>query len=584
MVGWLVVLVEVLAACRLSTTAEDSSTVSATIQVPRSGAQFWEGAPVTFRCDPPQTDVTWTSDLQGHLGTGPVVVTSLVVGHHTITLSGTHSSSSIAVDAIPRSATNRWNLPLVLNEGILDLPAGTWTSVVTSFVDEAKVFPLILSVADPAAVPTKASRQHIRPFRTWEALVSDAPQGRGRPQGRQLGHEATFLFPSLDGGSTSQSFSARLVGSNDRYLLYVDVVDPPNEAQQAALWAMLGSWVLPRTEAVWGKPGTGLGTRKTTILCTRKVNQAGGIIGFFNPADLFPQNQDSTSPDYNPSSNEAPLLWVACPDPSSPAFSLDSIAATAAHEYQHLIHFSRKTLPLARLGNYTRFREAVFLDEGMSHWTESMVGLGATGGNLAFCAHYLDKPEDFSLLFQDRKGSYDNAGVRGGICLYLGWLFEKAGGATWDSSDPLRLVDGGGVTLLRSLIDTPHTGVEALEAVLGQSWQQSLSEWADWMNTETMSTVVLDPLTKQPSTVSPFLGAVSDGLGEPLQFQGPHRAALPLDINVLPYSFLFLPPLQIGPGSAAHYQGSTQVGPVIVRSVRSEVLSPVGVVSSGTPK
>ncbi|HAL18644.1 MAG TPA: hypothetical protein DCO86_03370 [Spirochaetaceae bacterium] len=77
-------------------------------------------------------------------------------------------------------------------------------------------------------------------------------------------------------------------------------------------------------------------------------------MGFFNPADIFANDAAASSDGYNPFSNGAYRRYVQ--------------------------------------GDKTAKQMETFLDEGLSHLTESLVGHGNSGGNVLFVNRYLKSP------------------------------------------------------------------------------------------------------------------------------------------------------------------------------------------------
>lgn len=65
------------------------------------------------------------------------------------------------------------------------------------------------------------------------------------------------------------------------------------------------------------------------------------------------------------------------------------ISATLAHEYTHAINFSNKTWTHLLNSNSKSDVMETFLDEGLSHLTESLCGFGISGGNVIFINYYL---------------------------------------------------------------------------------------------------------------------------------------------------------------------------------------------------
>jgi hypothetical protein len=164
------------------------------------------------------------------------------------------------------------------------------------------------------------------------------------------------------------------------------------------------------------------------------------------------------------------IIYIAVPDSSSDSsYSQASIIATIAHEVTHGSTFSEKTWKRHLSGNMDAQREDLFLDEGWSHLTENLCGYGVSGGNVQFLRRYFDDTAAYSFCTANRYGQDDSAGMRGAITLFLSWLFWRQGGMTWDSADPSRLVDTGGIVFLRRMLASTTTGWESIGQAYGES-------------------------------------------------------------------------------------------------------------------
>lgn len=194
------------------------------------------------------------------------------------------------------------------------------------------------------------------------------------------------------------------------------------------------SFVLPRVFALWGDNWADIdGNGKVSVLISRSINDAGRAIGFFNPADLYERVDDIASNSWNPVSNEMDIVYLANPfgDSEEFAYSLSSVLATLAHETYHLIMYSHKPYFLEQAGDTSSSGEELFLDEGLAPLTESLVGLGVSGGNIAFLSRYLENTSLVSAKGCDLDGQLDSVGKRGMMSAFLSWIFWQQGGATW---------------------------------------------------------------------------------------------------------------------------------------------------------
>jgi hypothetical protein len=260
-------------------------------------------------------------------------------------------------------------------------------------------------------------------------------------------------------------------------------------------------------------------------------------VGFFNPADFFKRNTDSSSSVYNPASNEMDIIYVAVPDSQNgSSYSPDSIIATIAHELTHASTFSEKTWKRLASGNADAPREELFLDEGWSHLTENLCGYGVSGGNIKFLRRYVDDTAAYSFCEANRYGQDDSAGMRGAMTLFLSWLFWRQGGMTWDSADPTRLVDSGGIAFLRRMLASSTTGWESIGQAYGESTDTLFQAMLAEINHARMRGSVYhfkpDPISGEPLDCFPNMGSEASYVGLPKAYPLSEAQSL------LPWSYM----------------------------------------------
>ncbi len=225
------------------------------------------------------------------------------------------------------------------------------------------------------------------------------------------------------------------------------------------------SLILPRLKKIWGYCQDVDGNGKLNVVFSSSINEEERAIGFFNPNDFFSRNLDVNSDSYNPFSNESDVIYLAFPSDQKKTYGVESICATFAHECAHALNFSNKSYKEYKLTGNEQQME-LFLDEGLSHLTESLCGLGTSGGNVDFVNHFLANSNLYSLCKNNYLGQSDSAGQRGGICLFLYWLFEKSGGMEIDSAGELK--DCGGISLLKKIISSRFYGWDSIGDAYGK--------------------------------------------------------------------------------------------------------------------
>ena len=162
------------------------------------------------------------------------------------------------------------------------------------------------------------------------------------------------------------------------------------------------NYIFATDSAYFGAPADIDGNGHVIVLFTRRVNaltpanSSTFFGGFFLPTDLA--RTSSSSPDGSQSagfckhSNVAELLYLVAPDPNGaagPTFTIaqarDNARVTSSHEFQHLL--SAEDRVIKQSGTFGDLQDT-WLDEGMSHIAEELVGLvigqHGTRQNLAF--------------------------------------------------------------------------------------------------------------------------------------------------------------------------------------------------------
>jgi len=233
--------------------------------------------------------------------------------------------------------------------------------------------------------------------------------------------------------------------------------------------------IFPRITKIWGNWADIDEDGKIAFVFSPTINQEKQAIGFFNPSDLF-KNED------NNYSNEMDIVYFAIPDDKESSYSLDSITATMAHEITHAITFNSKTYKRILNGEQNVLQEEIFIDEGLSHLSENLCGYGISGGNVDFIRYYLENTLDYSFCKENAFGQNDSAGQRGAMCLFLSWLFWKKGGMSWDNYNPIEIKDCGGIKFLKELINSKDTGWENIGKIYGLPIEELFTEFVEEIN------------------------------------------------------------------------------------------------------
>ena len=318
---------------------------------------------------------------------------------------------------------------------------------------------------------------------------------------RKLGEDCTL--------ASTETVTARLRVKTSKSMWFVDVADTPDGFTDADL-QMMGDFF---DDVIWASSIAEFdyvndidGNGRVVMLITQRINaetvSAGQLLGFVNPCDFFPRTEVAAS-------NEGEFFYAIAPDPAgavgdtlSVALLLELVPTIIAHEFTHIIQFSRREASTTALDFM-----AQFVAEGQATLGEEVIGhlvLGNDtglnlGGEVAFD---LDDVQVFPWYF----ASF------GDLVSYFGWpgspdLPRTEGtpqectwidgevvhpcegrplwyGVTWSflrwASDVYGDVLGGEPAFQAALIDGDLSGFANLEAALaGQgTLEDHLARWA----------------------------------------------------------------------------------------------------------
>lgn len=531
------ILLGVLAGCQLNPLAEGPSLID--ILSPSEGAVFAGETAVLLAVKGSSSAAQWSSDLQGPLGTGSPLSLLLSPGNHRITVRapGRLSSERQITVLAPRP----WrHYQVTQNPFLLSLKPGQEGFWLSSLADNAQK--VKISGQEPEGTHNRLGLWSRRALN----LLPSAPQSRTLQALPSLGNQRTFFIANPEGnGYEGWQDTFQMVALSNEVFLWV-----PTDKTEAQYWS--GAWdqaerlVWARLKALWGSWGDIDQNGGIHLIMTDRLTPASGVVGFFNPLDLYPRNQNPEDEHYNPISNEGETLYVGIPsmEPEARLFSVAGIAATMAHEAQHLIYFYNQTYSAQVQGQAEPPLEDSWLAEGLAHLTESYCGLGVSGGNLAFVARYLESPGSYSLTGADAWGRSDSAGKRGMAALFLDWLVRRQGG--WklhESPSGPWVEDSGGLTWLRALSQTGKTGWQNLKQTLPEA-EALFLEWAGELGSQSTGripqaepSIPVDPITNEPLGIDPWAGQFEPAPGWSFSLIGPQASVNATTYSILPYSF-----------------------------------------------
>ncbi|QEN04430.1 hypothetical protein EW093_06870 [Thiospirochaeta perfilievii] len=287
---------------------------------------------------------------------------------------------------------------------------------------------------------------------------------------------------------------------------------------------------------IWGNVLDVDSDDKINILFSKNLNESNIAIGFFNPNDLYLRDKNISSNSYNPYSNEGEVLYLGVPENDNFSFSINSLLATFVHEFCHLINFEKKTYSQYLRGNLNPPVMELFLDEGLAHLTESLCGLGVSGGNIGFYAKYLSDPAAISLVHSNHLGQSDSAGKRGAVSGFLSWLFWEKGGLFFNDSN--EIVDNGGIAFLVDLVVNQRNSWESIGATYGIDSNVLFEQWVSDLVKNDPFNGIYDPSTSEPLNLDPWMGSYNISETISINVAGVNKNNLSSDnIEILPFSF-----------------------------------------------
>jgi hypothetical protein len=333
------------------------------------------------------------------------------------------------------------------------------------------------------------------------AACNDSPTAPPNPStDLKVGQEVTFNVQSADGKSCTEpdNRTGRVVAISQRAIVVADVNNPTGgftDDEYRALAADFDNFVYPVGVENFGAPHDVDGNGKSIIFYTRAVNeltprgQDWYVGGFFFSRDLFPK---SDSPGFQgcASSNYAEVFYMLVPDPSgavhgnarSKEFVRGVTVSTLVHEFQHLINASRRLYVVRGAG--TEWNEQVWLNEGLSHIAEELLGYRGTplaprqnidagrvnSSSAALEAFYANHSANFnrlnSYLVNPDTASLigpDNLATRGAAWQFLRYAADRKGGSESQ--------------LWKSLVDAKISGLANLKSALGADPMEWIREW-----------------------------------------------------------------------------------------------------------
>ena len=499
-------------------------TVDFSITSPRTAWTYNEDTKIMLAVNADTNEVKWESDIAGALGEGNHLTVFMQEGRHKISAEIMGVRRELDMFVAP-GASGGDSRSVLVHYSPMEIMAkqGTYWSYLHAHDGSAGGFRILNAGAGRIGSAPLESHESDWPRRDMRISM---PQG-GVPikavasrlrsyDAYGLGDSrAFFVVNTANQLGAPHRIEAELIYLSDTLAVWFPLGHRASDLVNECI-RRVESHIIPRLESIWGNAADIDGDGRIALLFSQTLNDEGLALGFFNPADFFELNADAHSGSYNPASNEMDIIYVAMPEAGSAgSFSTGNIVATIAHEMAHAATFTAKTWRRLKDGNATAAREEIFLEEGWSHLSENLCGLGISGGNVRFLKRFLDDTSAYSFGGPNRLGQQDSVGARGAITLFLSWLFWKAGGVSWDATLPVELVDLGGISFLRRMVELPETGWKSIGLAFGRPTDRLFDEMLRELNDSRISGHVfdyaIDPLTGEAVDFFVNMGSFYEG-------------------------------------------------------------------------
>jgi hypothetical protein len=341
------------------------------------------------------------------------------------------------------------------------------------------------------------------------------------------GDQVEFIMPvgedlSLSCDNTEKVLQAEIRSVGEHFVIARDMqgTDAFSASDYAEIQAVLDDYIHPVDTEYFGETADIDDNDRVIVLITEELNKLTDLtellifLGFFLPSDL-------ADPIDCPASNAGEIVYLRAPDPdgefgqeTSVERAVEILKSTTSHEFQHLINAEQRFI----LGN-DQFAdsEEVWLNEGLSHLAEEVVGfavmglsvranlglgaavsdvdafntylienffnLGATASSDDGCDGWMVDPETSITINSPVLGDPPGCGsltMRGWSYLFLRWLgdhFGPAGNGVIPGSNEqafFRELTRGGPTHLSG----PANIEQAVAAFGGgESWEELLADF-----------------------------------------------------------------------------------------------------------
>lgn len=534
-----------------------------TFTSPQTNWKYYNDEIILFSINYKSYDVIWESSINGYLGTGNQIYSYLEPGLHTITASVDNKINSISINVEYRKINEIRSLVTGV-PFYQELKPGIYFPYISS-PGSGVLRDFTFSINDKDTSYNPYNRNKSIMLRDVRIEFNGNIVKKSMITAFNAGVKSFFVESTLQNGLPPKLIDFTHFYEGDLYNIWTDNNSTVN-ALAIKYFIVEIDKIIPQVISIWGDWADIDNDGKITILITNVINQENKAYGFFNPYDLFPNDINTSSINYNPNSNEMDIIYLAMPnDYYDDSYYYKRIAATFTHELTHIINFSRKTWGRSEVWNLSQKREILPIDEGLSHLSECLTGYSISGDNQQFINHFLEGTGHYSLFGRNGDGLFDSVGMRGAITLFLSWLFWEKGGINWD--DDGNIIDLGGISFLRLFTGSDGIGTDNISKTFGEPIEHLFHKMLAKINTQRMLDVkhecIFHPNTGEPVnffTNMEYINCITNEI-EMIILPVSYNKINYLNHSLVSWSFAFLDPvyLQLGEQiifSAARYTGN----------------------------
>lgn len=473
------------------------------IITPKSEWIYYSDSLITLSTNLNSDEILWYSDKAGFLGNGNGFTVKLKPGVHNIKAVFRDNQKSVLIYVEERSISHGQTFMYLVNSNqqALSIPNGVYKPGLVALDGSVSKFSI-----NEKSIERELKRDfHIDCNAKGRKILSNSSRTANKNVYSLNDEKKFYVINTKYQSLEPHEILAKVIHVSESYVVwypknpeeYSDI--RVNENSLDLCINEIENRIIPRLKSLWGELPDIDNDGKISLLFTPTINEEETAIGFFNPEDFYARDIES------PFSNEMDVLYIAVPEAEKFSYSVNCISATIAHELTHAINYNIKTYSrvLKKITNPPV--EETFLDEAMSHLSESLCGYGISGGNISNLSYYLNNLEKYSVCKADFMGNEDTNGRRAAATMFLSWLFWKKGGITWNSEDPLEIIDRGGIAFLQRLVASEGTGWEHIGNIFGLKTDILYVNMVEELNDKRsdIESMLLDPYSGEPVQLFP---------------------------------------------------------------------------------